>query len=125
MTNVVILIGRLCADPKAITTSQGTSVASFSIAVDTMPDKAGNKSAYFFNVSSFKKVADTVLKYCHKGDKVCLNGRLVQRHYKDKDGKDHSDVSIVADSVDFLTPKSEKKQDDQTAPAVNDENIPF
>lgn len=107
MINRVILVGRLTADPELRKTNSGTSVASFTIAVDNgMKNADGSRGTCFLNCSVFNQQADNVVKFTRKGSMVGVEGRLNQRKFVRKDGTNASVIEVIADSVKFLEPKA-------------------
>ena len=109
--NKVLLTGRLTRDPELRSTSSGLEVASFSIAVNrNFKNKEGNVEADFFNVSVFGKQAENVSKYCFKGSQVGVEGRLQSRSYDAQDGTKRYVTDVVADRVEFLSPKKDSNQ---------------
>lgn len=97
--NQVFLIGRLTRDPEQRTTASGKTVANFSIAVDR-----GNDEADFFEITTWEKLAELVVKYLEKGRQVHVQGRLRQETWDDKDtGKKRSRIAINATDVTFLS----------------------
>lgn len=108
MINRVVLIGRLTRDPELRKTAQNnTSVVSFTVAVDDRFKNANSeKSTSFIPCIAWRDVADSVSKFTHKGSLVGVEGRLTQRTYVSKEGKNVSVFEVVCDSVQFLEPKS-------------------
>ena len=113
MINRVTLVGRLTRDAELRKTSNGTSVASFTVAVDNYAKAGEDRTASFIPVTIWDKGADLVAKFTHKGALIAVDGRLNQRSYTGKDGKNVSVLEVIADSVQFLEPKPET----DTAPA--------
>lgn len=109
--NQVNLTGRLCADPETRYLADGTCVAQFRLAVDRRVKK-GDKTADFFTVVTWKKLAEMVTQYTAKGRLVGVTGRLQERSYTDKEGNKRNLVEVIADSVDFLGGKKEDGQGD-------------
>ena len=86
--NEVFLMGRLTRDVELRTTAS-TSVARVGIAVDRRFSK--DKDAVdFFNLVAFGKTAEFLQKYCRKGSKLIVEGRLQSSKYKDKYGDDRT-----------------------------------
>lgn len=109
--NKVLLTGRLTRDPELRSTTSGLEVTSFSIAVNrNFKNKEGNIEADFFNVSVFGKQAENVAKYCFKGSQVGVEGRLQSRSYEAQDGTKRYVTDVVADRVEFLSPKKDNNQ---------------
>ena len=108
--NSIQLIGNLTRDPELKTTGNGVSVCSFTIAVERrFKDSDGNKQTDFIPVVCWRQLAEVCDKYLAKGRKVAVVGSLQTRSYTDKDGNKRYAYDIVADEVEFLTPKSESK----------------
>jgi len=100
--NIVLLSGRLTRDPDQRYTASNTAVASFGLAVDR---RDADNTTDFFSCTAWKKTAELIAKYCHKGDKITLRGRLQVRKWEDNDGKKHEVTEIVVDEVEF-SPKT-------------------
>lgn len=134
--NKAIISGYIGRQPELRVTQSGTSVLTFSVAVnDRVPDGNNGWTDYanWINVTVFGKRADGFHKVLNKGDKVMIDGRLRYSTWK-KDGKNYSKLGVIADNVDLA---GGRRNDDQ-APApqseppaepyqgsVYDEDIPF
>lgn len=106
--NKVMLIGNLTRDPELSSISSGVSVCRFSIAVNRRFRNAnGETETDFFNIVAWRGLADTCAQYLRKGLKVCIIGQIQNRSYEDKDGVRRYATDIIADEVEFLTPKGE------------------
>lgn len=104
--NKVFLIGRLTRDPELRYTSSNIAVATFSIAVDrNFSNAAGEREADFINIVVWRKQAENVKNYMHKGSQVAIDGRIQTRSYDDTDGKKRYVTEVVADNVQFLDSK--------------------
>ena len=77
MLNKVFLQGRLVADPDLRHTQQGTSVASFRLAVehDFKNQSTGERGADFINIVAWRGTADFVSRYFSKGRMALVEGR--------------------------------------------------
>ena len=108
MINVVVLMGRLTADPELRTTPNGISVTSFSIAVDRAYQKAGTeRQTDFINCVAWRQTAEFITKYFQKGSMIAVNGTLQQRSYTDKDGNKRTAYDVAIDNASFCGSKSE------------------
>ena len=129
MINRVVLVGRLTRDPELRRTNNGTSVCSFTVAVDNRtknPD--GTKSASFIPCTVWQQQADNMTKFLRKGSLVGVEGRLNQRSFVRKDGTNASVLEVLCDSVQFLEPKGDRADevvfDDEAQPASQeDKNV--
>lgn len=114
--NNVMMIGNLTRDPDKRMTGGGVSVCTFSIAVQRRVANAdGEREADFFSVVAWRGLADICGKYLAKGSKVCVNGTLQNRSYKDKNGDKRYVTEIIANEVEFLsrTEASNNEQEDE------------
>ncbi len=106
--NKVILIGNLGKDPELKQAGQA-SVCEFSIACTekwkSQQGEAKEKTEWV-NIVAWRDLADIVKKYCNKGDKVYIEGKIETQSWDDKDtGKKRYKTHVVADKVIFLTDK--------------------
>jgi len=98
--NRVVLVGRLTRDPELRATPDGMSIARFGLAVKrSARDDSGTD---FFDVVTFRQLAETVANYTTKGTLVLVEGRLQTRTYTDREGVIRKVVEIIADTVRFL-----------------------
>ena len=86
--NKVILIGRLTRDPELRTTAGNLSVATFSLAVSRpySPQNGGDSGADFINCVVWRRQAENLARYCHKGSQIAVEGRIQSRNYTAQDG---------------------------------------
>jgi single-strand DNA-binding protein len=103
--NHIVLIGRLARDPELRHTTAGTAVANFTLAVDRRPRADGTKEADFIRVITWGKQGETCANYLAKGRLVAVDGCLQVRAYEGKDGLNHTTSEVIADNVQFLSPK--------------------
>ncbi|MEG0092909.1 MAG: single-stranded DNA-binding protein [Erysipelotrichaceae bacterium] len=105
MINRVILIGRLTKDPVMRKTQSGTSVVSFTLAVERRV-KTQDQTADFINCVAWNKTAELITQYLHKGSQTAVEGRIQTRSYDDQTGRKVYVTEVVADSVQFLDSKN-------------------
>ncbi len=116
--NKVILIGNLTRDPELTETPSGVAVCRFAIAVSRDYANAdGTRETDFFNITVWRGRAENCGRYLKKGNKVAVIGSLQNRSYEDKDGVKRTVTDVVANEVEFLTPKN-AQFDDMDAPVV-------
>ena len=130
--NKVICAGNLTRDPELRTTSGGTAVLNFGLAVNERRKNARTGEwedcPNFVECAMFGKRAEAVAKYLEKGAKVCIEGRL---HYSswEKDGKRYSKLDVNVDEIELMSkrdgqPRQQAQQFDAYS-AVYDEDVPF
>ena len=104
--NKVFLIGNLTRDPELTETAAGVSLCRFAIAVNRNYGSAdGERKTDFFNVVAWRGLGETVARFAKKGNKVAVSGSIELRNYEDSQGIKRTGVDIVAQDVEFLTPK--------------------
>lgn len=104
--NKVILVGNLTRDPELSETPSGIAVCRFSIAVSRDYANAdGNRETDFFNITVWRGRAENCGRYLKKGNKVAIVGSLQNRSYDDKDGNKRYVTDVIANEVEFLTPR--------------------
>ena len=134
--NKVILVGNLTKDPELSETPSGVAVCKFSLAVSRDYTNAeGNRDTDFFNITVWRGRAENCGKYLKKGNKVAIVGSLKTRSYEDKDGIKRNVTDIIASEVEFLTPKQQANQDEESVvsvtrqrpqlEAIDDNQLPF
>ena len=105
--NKIILIGNLTRDPETATTQAGISFTRFNVAVNRpFTNSNGERVADYFDVICWRQLAERCAKYLFKGSKVGVNGSVQRRQYEDRDGIKRTSFDVVADEIEFLTPKS-------------------
>ena len=120
MFNLVVLTGRLTADPELKTTTNGVSVSSFRIAVDRAYQKQGEeRQADFIDIVAWRQTADFVCRYFKKGSMIAVQGSIQTRNYEDKQGNKRTAVEVVADNVSFCGSKNESTQQTTYPPVAN------
>ena len=140
--NKVTIIGNLTRDPELRSTRDGTSVCTFTVAVNRRgrSAEAGQPEADFFRVTVWRQLGETCAKYLTKGRKVCVIGPVILDTYTGNDGVQRANLSVTADDVEFLSPRGEVGDAPapaprmQAAPAapqsngfeqVDDDELPF
>ena len=132
--NKIVLIGNLTRDPESGTTQGGVNFIRFNIAVNRpFTNAAGERLADYFDVVAWRGLAELCAKYLSKGNKVGIVGSVQRRQYEDRDGIKRTSFDVVADEVEFLTPRSRTSRDEPEAPQggvadlqpVDGDDMPF
>lgn len=133
--NKVIIMGRLARDPEVHYT-QGetpTAIARYTLAVDRRVKREGEQTADFIGVVAFGKAAEFAEKYCYKGTKLLVTGRIQTGSYTNKDGNKVYTTDVIAEDQEFC---ESKKTTEEEAPKTDadgfmnvpegiEENLPF
>ena len=107
--NKVILIGRLARDPELRTTAGNISVATFTIAVSRpfTPQNGGDSGADFISCVVWRRQAENLARYCHKGSQIAVEGRIQSRNYTAQDGSKRYVTEVLVDNLTFLGSRSD------------------
>ena len=107
--NKVILIGRLARDPELRTTAGNISVATFTLAVSRpfTPQNGGDSGADFISCVVWRRAAENLARYCHKGSQIAVEGRIQTRNYTAQDGTKRYVTEVLVDNLTFLGSRSD------------------
>lgn len=97
--NTVHLLGRLTGDPELRQTPSGTSVVSFSVAVNRLGKDNGTD---FIRCVAWRESGESIARYFTKGKPIVVAGRLRTESYKDKQGNSRSRTEVVVDRWEFV-----------------------
>lgn len=109
--NKVMLIGNVGQEPDVRYVEQGVAVAQVRLATTERGYTLQNGTVVpdhtdWHTVILWRKLAEVVEKYVHKGDKLYIEGRIRYRTYDDKQGQRRYVTEIWADNMEMLTPKA-------------------
>lgn len=106
--NKIVLIGRLTKDVELRYSQSGVAVSTFTLAVDRRFKNAqGEKEADFIQIKAFKQLAELCANYLSKGKMAAVSGSLQISTYNDKDGNRKWSTDVIAEDVQFLSPKEQ------------------
>ena len=105
MFNLVVLTGRLTADPELRYTANNTPVTSFSIAVSRRYKAGEEAQADFINIVAWRSSAEFISKYFKKGSLIGIEGSIQTRRYQDKNGNNRTAFEVMANNVQFVESK--------------------
>ena len=111
--NKVMLIGNVGKEPEVKYIDQGVCVASLRLATTERGYKLQNgtevpERTEWHNVILWRKLAEVVENYVHKGDKLFIEGQIHTRTFDDQNGIRRTVTEIWAESMEMRTPKGEK-----------------
>ena len=105
MFQQLIIIGNLGSDAELRYTSDGTPVASFSLAVNrkwTNQDGSPGEETTWFRVSAWRKLGESLNQYLKKGRQVMVVGRVSARAYTAADGNPRASLDVTATEIRLL-----------------------
>lgn len=128
--NSCVLIGRTTKDIELRRTASGTAVASFTLAVNRDFKTQDGEDADFIQCVAWKKTAELLDQYVHKGDRIALNGSIRTRNYTGNDGRKVFVTEVLANHVEFLETKKNTQQSNNQhgytdLDNFNDTELPF
>lgn len=120
--NKVILGGRLTSDPELKSTTSGTLVTQFSIAVNRKYSKEQQQTD-FINCVAWKGTAEFISKYFKKGSSICVTGNIQVRSFNDNQGNKRYATEVIVEEANFVDGKNDV---DKLEPAyVSSEDVDF
>lgn len=131
--NQTVLIGRLGRATELSKTKTGTSVCSFSLAVNRPHVK---ETTDWIKCVAWRQSAEYLCKYAGKGSLVGVVGVLTASKYENKDGISVTTYEVICDSVEILDRRTQNAgADEQKAEdasildgaevLTDDEDLPF
>ena len=132
LDNIIMLTGRLTADPELKSTQSGVSVCTFTIAVDRdYKDSSGNKQTDFISCTAWRKTAEFITQYFNKGSKIKVGGSLEMQSWKDQNGNNRISPNVLVEKAGFAESKKEAQPNNpytnpvQFEEITEDETLPF
>lgn len=113
--NKAMLIGNVGKEPEVKYVDTGVCVASIRLATTERGYTLQNgtevpERTEWHNVVLWRKLAEIVEKYVHKGDKLFIEGQIHTRTYDDQNGIRRTVTEIWAESMEMLTPKGKSEE---------------
>lgn len=105
--NRVTLIGNVGADPVIRYLDTGICLATIRLATTergyTLPNGTQvPEQTEWHDVVVWRKQAEYLEKYLHKGDRLFVEGKIHTRFYDDKQGQRRKAIEIMADYVEII-----------------------
>lgn len=113
--NKVMLIGNVGADPEVRYVAHGVCTAQLRLATSTPGYTLQNGTTVperteWHTILLWRRLAEVVEKYVHKGDKLFVEGELRYRNYTDKRGSTRYVTEIWANNMEMLSPRPQTPQ---------------
>ena len=117
--NNCVLVGNLTKDVELRQVNENTTCAMFTIAVARdFKNPDGSTTTDFISCVAWNGQANFLSRYCKKGDKIGIVGRIQARNYQDQQGQTHFITEVICNSVESYT-KREQPQQQPTATPTN------
>lgn len=111
--NKVILIGNLGQEPEIKYMPNGNAVANITVATsESWKDKNTGEQVSkteWHKVVFFRRLAEIVGEYLHKGSKIYVEGKLQTRKWE-KDGQTHYATEIIASEMQMLDSRGQDSE---------------
>lgn len=118
--NKGMFIGNLTRDPELRETQNGTTVCTFTLAVNKR-SQSEQPEADYIRVTAWRGLGESCSKYLKKGRKCCVIGEVRATAYVGNDGSPRASLEVVADEVEFLSPRPQDVATDGYVPVSNEE----
>ncbi len=109
--NKLTIIGNLTKDPELRTTQSGINVCTFTVAVNRRNRNDSEDQADFFRVTAWRELGELCARWLIKGRKVAVVGPVSVSTYTGQDGKTYANLEVMAQDVEFLTPRDQTAQE--------------
>ena len=109
LRNKVQLIGNLGKDPEVKQLESGKTLAKFSLATsENYKNADGEKvtDTQWHNLVAWGKTAQITEKYLKKGNKIAIEGKLINRSYEDKEGIKRYVTEVLVSEILMLGSKN-------------------
>ena len=134
--NKVILTGRLTRDPESRMTQSNMEISRFSLACQSdFVSRDGERDTEFINCVAFNRSAQTINRYCRKGQMILVQGRIRNSSYDAQDGTKRYTTDVLVNTFDFVDNKTNRAKPDENfednnnlnddITPVEDEDMPF
>jgi single-strand DNA-binding protein len=113
--NKVMLLGNLTRDPELRYLPSQTAVVEFGLAINRKykgQDGSVKEETCFVDCQAFGKPAETLNKYCRKGNPLFIEGRLKFDSWKKQDGSKASKLRIIVENFQLLGKSNLVNHDD-------------
>jgi len=104
--NKVFIMGNMTRDPEVRSTSSGTTVVGFTLAVNRKykpKDGEAVEETAFIDCTAWARTGEVIAQYCTKGSPLLVEGRLKQDRWEDKaTGAKRSKLGVVVDTFQFV-----------------------
>lgn len=103
MSTQITILGNTGRDVELRYTPNGTPVAGFSIASNSVRNTPSGqeKKTDWFNVSAYGKQAETLAKYARKGTQLLVRGKLNLSAWTSRDGEARYNADITLQDFEF------------------------
>ena len=101
MMNSIILMGRFTKEPEVRKTQSDISYLRATIAVDRDYTQGGERKTDFIPIVAWRRTADFISQYFHKGSMIAVRGVLQIEPWTDEQGNNRSQTQVLVEQANF------------------------
>lgn len=103
MSTQVTILGNTGRDVELRYTPQGTAVANFSVASNTVRNSSKGKieKTDWYNITAWGKQAETLAKYLQKGSQILVRGKLDLSAWETRNGEPRVNADVTLQDFEF------------------------
>ena len=123
MSTQVTILGNTGRDVELRYTPQGTAVANFSVASNTVRNtpQGQKKKTDWFNITAWGKQAETLAKYLQKGSQILVRGKLDLSAWETRDGEPRVNADVTLQDFEFAGANPAKAVHETVEQATSEE----
>ena len=109
-SNRVFLLGNVGKNPEIRSSASGVMVVTLGLATsDRVQDAQGNWQDHtdWHNLVAFKRTAEIIRDYVHKGSKLYVEGKIQTRSWDDQSGQKRYKTEIIVNDLSLLSGREE------------------
>ena len=122
--NSCVIVGNLTKDVELRQVNENTSCAMFTLAVARdFKNPDGSTTTDFISCVAWNGQANFLSRYCKKGDKIGIVGRIQARNYQDQQGQTHFITEVICNSVESYTKREQPQQQPTATPTQKNTGV--
>ncbi len=120
MSTQVTILGNTGRDVELRYNQQGTAIANFSIASNTVrgQGEGQKKKTDWYNVSAFGRQAETLAKYLTKGSQILVRGKLSLSAWQTRSGEPRVNADVLLHDFEFAGANPAKSVQESVAATI-------
>ena len=123
MSTQVTILGNTGRDVELRYTPQGTAVANFSVASNSVrnPPQGQKKQTDWYNITAWGKQAETLAKYLQKGSQILVRGKLDLSAWETREGQPRVNADVTLQDFEFAGTNPAKSLHESAEQAITEE----
>ena len=123
MSTQVTILGNTGRDVELRYTPQGTAVANFSVASNSVRNtpQGQKKKTDWYNITAWGKQAETLAKYLQKGSQILVRGKLDLSAWETREGQPRVNADVTLQDFEFAGTNPAKSLHESAEQAITEE----